>query len=344
MRSPTEWRSKLNVTFANEEGVDAGGVTREWYSVMAREMFNPAYSLFVNVPIGGTTFQPNPSSMIQNDPTRGTTHLDYFKFTGRVIAKALWDGQLVDAHFTRSFYKHIIGMPISFEDVEAVEPEYYKNLKWMLENDITDVFDLNFTAEQDFFGRTEVVELKPGGTDIRVTNENCPEYVSLMAKHIMTNAIREQIRAFQEGFWDVVPREMVAIFHEGELELLVSGLPEIDVDDLRAHTEYQGYTAASQAVQWFWEVVRELDREDLARLVQFVTGTSKVPLEGFKSLQGVSGPQKFQIHKAYGAAARLPQAHTCFNQLDLLEYESKDQLRSRLLQAIREGSEGFGFA
>lgn len=88
----------------------------------------------------------------------------------------------MDAHFTRSFYKHIIGMPISFEDVEAVEPDYYRNLKWMLENDIEDLFDLTFTAERDFFGRTEIVELKPGGAQIKVTKDNVYEYVSLVSR------------------------------------------------------------------------------------------------------------------------------------------------------------------
>lgn len=86
-----------------------------------------------------------------------------------------------------------------------------------------------------------------------------------------------------------------------------------------------------------------MDKEDLALMVQFVTGTSKVPLEGFKGLQGISGPQKFQIHKAYGSGTRLPSAHTCFNQLDLPEYESKEALVNRLMTAIHEGAEGFGF-
>lgn len=104
-----------------------------------------------------------------------------------------------------------------------------------------------------------------------------------------------------------------------------------------------GYTAATPVIRYFWEAVAELDKEDKARLLQFVTGTSKVPLEGFRALQGVSGPQRFQIHKAYGPTDRLPQAHTCFNQLDLVEYGSKEQLTERLLVAIRAGS-GFGFA
>lgn len=71
-------------------------------------------------------------------------------------------------------------------------------------------------------------------------------------------------------------------------------------------------------------------------------GTSKVPLGGFRALQGISGPQRFQIHKSYGTD-RLPSAHTCFNQLDLPEYESKAQLAERLAMAIHEGHEGFGF-
>jgi hypothetical protein len=53
------------------------------------------------------------------------------------------------------------------QDIEAVDPEYYKNLKWMLENNITDVLDLTFTEESDYFGKKELVELKPGGKDIR---------------------------------------------------------------------------------------------------------------------------------------------------------------------------------
>lgn len=344
MRTPGEMKSKLNIVFQGEEGVDAGGVTREWFSVMSKEMFNPQFSLFQPVPEGGTTFQPNPSSVVQNDEARGTNHLHFFKFAGRVVGKALHDGQFIDAHFTRSFYKHMLGEPLTYHDIEAVDPDFYKNLRWMLENDIEDVLDLVFAEETDFFGQRSMVELKPGGAAIRVTDANKKEYVNLVARHRMTTAIKEQIRAFLEGFWDVVPRELISMFSDHELELLISGLPEIDVDDLRRNTEYSGLSAASPVVRWFWEVVEGLDKQDLALLVQFVTGTSKVPLEGFAALQGVHGPQKFQIHKAYGAADRLPTAHTCFNQLDLLEYPSKEQLRERLLTALHEGSEGFGFA
>ncbi|KAJ0801926.1 putative HECT domain, ubiquitin interacting, UBA-like superfamily, armadillo-like helical [Helianthus annuus] len=343
MRPTQDLKGRLNVHFQGEEGIDAGGLTREWYQLLSRVIFDKGALLFTT---GGNnaTFQPNPNSVYQ------TEHLSYFKFVGRVVAKALFDGQLLDVYFTRSFYKHILGVKVTYHDIEAVDPDYYKNLKWLLENDVSDILDLTFSMDADeekhiLYEKTEVTdyELKPGGRNIRVTEETKHEYVDLVAEHILTNAIRPQINSFLEGFNELIPRDLISIFNDKELELLISGLPEIDFDDLKANTEYTGYTVGSSVVTWFWEVVKAFNKEDMARLLQFVTGTSKVPLEGFKALQGISGPQRFQIHKAYGAPERLPSAHTCFNQLDLPEYMSKEQLQERLLLAIHEASEGFGF-
>jgi len=339
-RTADEMHGRLNVQFQGEDGVDAGGLTREWYQVMSRAIFKEELALFTSGG-NGITFQPNPNSMIQNE---GVDHLQYFKFVGRFVAKALVDGQILDAYFTRSLYKHLLGEPLSYEDIEAVDPDYFKNLKWMLENDIEGVLDLTFTAETDFFDKKDTVELKPGGSTIAVTNSNKAEYVNLIAKHRMTNAIELQIKAFLEGFWEIVGKDLLEIFNDNELELLISGLPEIDIFDLKANTEYVGYFSNSPIIKWFWEILVDLSKEDKARLLQFCTGTSKVPLEGFKALQGVSGPQKFQIHKAYGEPTLLPTAHTCFNQLDLVEsYTSKEQMKERLLKALHLGSEGFGF-
>ncbi|KAL4579973.1 hypothetical protein LXL04_016144 [Taraxacum kok-saghyz] len=343
MRPSQDLKGRLNVHFQGEEGIDAGGLTREWYQLLSRVIFDKGALLFTT---GGNnaTFQPNPNSVYQ------TEHLSYFKFVGRVVAKALFDGQLLDVYFTRSFYKHILGVKVTYHDIEAVDPDYYKNLKWLLENDVSEILDLTFSMDADeekhiLYEKTEVTdyELKPGGRNIRVTEETKHEYVDLVAEHILTNAIRPQINSFLEGFNELIPRDLISIFNDKELELLISGLPEIDLDDLKANAEYTGYTVGSSVVVWFWEVVKAFNKEDRARLLQFVTGTSKVPLEGFKALQGISGPQRFQIHKAYGAPERLPSAHTCFNQLDLPEYSTKEQLQERLLLAIHEASEGFGF-
>lgn len=295
---------KLAVRFYDEEGVDAGGVTREWFSVLARQMFDPNYALFITSAADKLTYQPNRDSAVNPD------HLSFFKFVGRVIGKAIYDGRLLDAYFTRSFYKHILGRTVDYRDVEALDPEYYKSLVWMLENDITDIIDLTFSMETDFFGTKETVDLKPDGRNIPVTEANKHEYVALVTEQKLTTAIKDQINAFVQGFHDVIPAPLIQIFNEQELELLISGLPDIDIDDWKNNTEYQGYTASSPPIQWFWRAVRSFDQEERAKLLQFATGTSKVPLEGFSQLQGSSGVQKFQIHKDFGGENRLPSAHT----------------------------------
>jgi hypothetical protein len=343
--SNSQLRSPLKVAFTGEEGVDAGGVSREWYQVMSREMFNPAISLFEAVPQGSSTYQPNPNSIVQTDEARGISHLDYFKFVGHVVGKALLDDQVIDAHFTRSFYKHLLGQPLTYKDIEAVDPDFFKNLSWILDNSIDGVLDLTFSEENDFFGQKSVIELCPNGANMKVTDANKRDYVDAVARHRMTSAIEPQIHAFLEGFWNVLPRVSLQLFSDHELELMISGLPDVDVLDLRANCEYHGgYSASSQVILWFWEILIAMDSEQRALLLQFVTGTSKVPVGGFSELQAFSGRQKFQIHKAYGDIDRLPTAHTCFNQLDLPEYNTKEQLKERLLLAIHEGKEGFGFA
>ncbi|KAJ6822557.1 E3 ubiquitin-protein ligase UPL1-like [Iris pallida] len=343
MRSPQDLKGRLTVHFQGEEGIDAGGLTREWYQLLSRVIFDKGALLFTTVG-NDSTFQPNPNSAYQ------TEHLSYFKFVGRVVGKALFDGQLLDVHFTRSFYKHILGVKVTYHDIEAIDPDYYKNLKWMLQNDISDVLDLTFSMDADeekliLYERAQVTdcELIPGGRNIRVTEQNKHEYVDRVVEHRLTTAIRPQINAFMEGFIELISRDLISIFNDKELELLISGLPDIDLDDLRANTEYSGYSNASPVIQWFWEVVQGFSKEDKARFLQFVTGTSKVPLEGFSALQGISGSQRFQIHKAYGSPDHLPSAHTCFNQIDLPEYTSKERLQERLLLAIHEANEGFGF-
>lgn len=295
---------KLAVRFYDEEGMDAGGVTREWFSVLARQMFDPNYALFITSAADKLTYQPNRDSAVNPD------HLSFFKFVGRVIGKAIYDGRLLDAYFTRSFYKHILGRTVDYRDVEALDPEYYKSLVWILENDITDIFDLTFSMETDFFGTKETIDLKPDGRNIPVTEANKREYVTLVTEQKLTTAIKDQINAFVQGFHDVIPASLIKIFNEQELELLISGLPDIDIDDWKNNTEYEGYVSGSSPVQWFWRAVRSFDQEERAKLLQFATGTSKVPLEGFSQLQGSSGVQKFQIHKDYGPNNRLPSAHT----------------------------------
>ena len=362
---------KLSIRFHGEEGVDAGGVTREWFQVLSRQMFDPGYALFIPVSSDRTTFHPNQLSSINEE------HLMFFKFIGRIIGKALYEGRVLDCHFSRAVYKRILGKAVSVKDMESLDPDYYKSLIWLLENDITDIITETFSVDNDKFGVVETIDFIENGRNIPVTEENKQEYVRLMVEWKLTGSVKEQLDEFLKGkltmttsdltvliflgFHDIIPAELIAIFNEQELELLISGLPEIDVDDWKSNTEYHNYTASSPQIQWFWRAVRSYDKEERAKLLQFVTGTSKVPLNGFKELEGMNGFSRFNIHRDYGNKDRLPSSHTCFNrkskpfralatltnihlELDLPEYESYEALRSQVLTAITAGSEYFGFA
>jgi hypothetical protein len=187
LRTGEEVRRKLSINFDGEDGMDAGGLTREWYTVLAREMFNPNYALFTATG-DGVTFQPNANSHYH------THHLIYFKFVGRVIGKAICDGQLLDAHFTRSFYKHMLGLSVNYHDLEAIEPDYFKSLKQLLEIPLEALgLDLTFSIEVDEFGHTSTKPLVDGGQDLPVTDDNKAVYVQLVAHSRMTTTIQRQV-------------------------------------------------------------------------------------------------------------------------------------------------------
>ncbi|OXB77129.1 UNVERIFIED_CONTAM: hypothetical protein H355_007776 [Colinus virginianus] len=254
-----------------------------------------------------------------------SAHTCYFKFVGRIVAKAVYDNRLLECYFTRSFYKHILGKSVRYTDMESEDYHFYQGLVYLLENDVSTLgYDLTFSTE-----------VHGGGN---------PTNGSYRALRTWGWAIRKQLAAFLEGFYEIIPKRLISIFTEQELELLISGLPTIDIDDLKANTEYHKYQGNSIQIQWFWRALRSFDQADRAKFLQFVTGTSKVPLQGFAALEGMNGIQKFQIHRDDRSTDRLPSAHTCFNQLDLPAYESYEKLRQMLLLAIQECSEGFGLA
>lgn len=103
---------------------------------------------------------------------------------------------------------------------------------------------------------------------------------------------------------------------------MISGVPMIDFEDFKKNTDYSGYSPDEQIIKWFWEIVSEYSQEDLAKLTQFITGTSKIPVEGFSHLIGMNGIQRISIHRDPNPH-QLPKSHTCFNQLDLPSYSTK---------------------
>ena len=215
IRAGDELRGKLSIAFQGEEGIDAGGVTREWYQILAREIFKPGYALFTPS-ADGMAFQPNPTSHIVRD------HLNYFRFCGRIIGKAIADGQLLDAHFTRSFYKHILGVAVSTKDMESIDLQYYKSLCELLKHPVEVLcLDLTFSALQEEFGVYKTVDFIPNGRNIAVTDDSKEEYVRLATQHRMTDGIKKQTEAFLQGFYELVPKELVSIFNSRSLSCLL---------------------------------------------------------------------------------------------------------------------------
>jgi hypothetical protein len=331
---PQELRRRLYVIFKGEEGLDYGGPAREWFFMLSHEVLNPMYCLFE---YSGSSYslQINPGSGVNPE------HLNYFKFVGRVIAMALYHGKFIDNGFSLPFYKQMLGKQLTLSDMEAVDPEYYNSLLWIKDNNIEDCgLELDFTVDNEIFGELKSHDLKPGGADIKVTEENKLEYIQLMTEWRFNRGVQEQKKAFFDGFQEIVPLHWLQYFDEKELELMLVGMQDFDVNDWEKNTLYKNYPKNAKQIHWFWQVVREMDNEKKARLLQFTTGTCRVPVGGFGELIGSNGPQKFCIERV-GKDSWLPRSHTCFNRLDLPPYKSYEQLKEKLLFAI-ENTEGFG--
>uniref|UniRef100_A0A5F8H1N4 HECT-type E3 ubiquitin transferase n=1 Tax=Monodelphis domestica TaxID=13616 RepID=A0A5F8H1N4_MONDO len=329
MRPKDLWK-RLMIKFRGEEGLDYGGVAREWLYLLSHEMLNPYYGLFQYSRDDIYTLQINPDSAVNPE------HLSYFHFVGRIMGMAVFHGHYIDGGFTLPFYKQLLGKSINLDDMELVDPDLHNSLVWILENDITGVLDHTFCVEHNAYGEIIQHELKPNGKSISVTEDNKKEYVRLYVNWRFLRGIEAQFLALQKGFNEVIPQHLLKTFDEKELELIICGLGKIDVSDWKVNTRLKHCTPDSNIVKWFWKAVEFFDEERRARLLQFVTGSSRVPLQGFKALQGAAGPRLFTIHQIDASTNNLPKAHTCFNRIDIPPYESYEKLYEKLLTAIEE--------
>ncbi|KAH8402223.1 hypothetical protein KR009_010494 [Drosophila setifemur] len=329
-----DMRKRLMVKFKGEEGLDYGGVAREWLHLLSREMLNPQYGLFQYSRDDHYTLQINPDSGVNPD------HLSYFHFVGRTLGIAVFHGHCLDGGFTTPFYKQLLNKPITLGDIEGVDPELHRSLTWMLESNISGIIESTFSVENNSFGALVVHELKPGGASIPVTEENKREYVKLYVNYRFMRGIEQQFLALQKGFCELIPSHLLRPFDERELELVIGGISSIDVNDWRNNTRLKHCTNETTQVLWFWQVVESYSSEMRARLLQFVTGSSRVPLQGFRALQGSTGavgPRLFTIHLTADVPTQnLPKAHTCFNRIDLPPYETYQLLCDKLTQAVEE--------
>ncbi|EFN70134.1 E3 ubiquitin-protein ligase HECW2 [Camponotus floridanus] len=324
-------KGKLVIIFDHEEGLDYGGPSREFFFHLSRELFNPYYGLFEYSANDTYTVQISPMSAFVDN------YHDWFRFSGRVLGLALVHQYLLDAFFTRPFYKALLRIPASLSDLESLDQEFHQSLMWIKEKDISiEPLELTFSVTEELLGRVAERELKPGGRNIAVTEKNKKEYLERVVRWRLERGVAEQTESLVRGFYEVVDPRLVSVFDARELELVIAGAAEIDLNDWRTHTEYRsGYHDAHPVVEWFWSSISRFTNEQRLRLLQFVTGTSSIPYEGFAALRGSTGPRKFCIEK-WGRPNSLPRAHTCFNRLDLPPYPTPEILYEKLLLAVEE--------
>lgn len=327
----SDFKRAIRVKFIDEHGIqeagiDGGGVYKEFMYEVLRKAFSPAsYALFSATPDGH--LYPNPYASLVDD-----IYERRLEFIGNLLAKALFDGVLVDIPLASFFLSKILRKPTQPSDLRSLDPELYRNLMYLRKCDLNEVESLGlyFVVANNAFGKVTEVPLCRGGESIPVTAENRIEYILRMSNYRMNIQLRKQTDAFVRGFSEVIRPEFVQLFSERELQLLISGSQStVDLRDLERNTKYSGgYDENTDVIRWFWQAVHELDPEDQAKLLQFVTSSPRAPLLGFAYLNPA-----FCVHRAEDET-RLPTASTCMNLLKLPHYSSLDLLREKLKYSL----------
>jgi hypothetical protein len=337
----------VNSTGTLEEGIDQGGLFKEFVANVLTQGFNPNRSgLFMTTP--NHTLYPNPKSRLVD-----SNHLVIFELLGKMLAKAVYDGVVVDLPLAGFFLSKILGRYNFFDELSSMDTELHKNLLFVkhYEGNVEDLALTFSVNEDDGMGNVIVKDLIANGKDQAVTNKNRAQYIYLMADYYLNKSIEEQCRTFVRGFQDIMPYEWTHIFSPTELQQIITGDSSgaIDVNDMEKHTTYYGYSSASSVVRKFWKVVREMTPEEQKKLVKFITGYPRPPLMGFGALRPELQIRKIEDEGHGGGimgfftgndAERLPSASVCFNVLKLPNYSKMNTLREKLLYAINS-STGF---
>lgn len=251
---------------------------------------------------------------------------------------AIYNDVIIDIKLPLVIYKKILGKPCLLEDLKEIDEVLYNNFIFLLnttEPNLEDILGSSFEVEVENFGSREVVELKPGGAEILISQSNKHEYVELYCDWYFNKSIEKFYRPFHTGFYRVADDKIFHIIDPSELELIICGTQELDFNQLKEGCVIgDGYTETSPTIVFFWEVVLEFDLSLKKKFLFFLTGCDRSPIKGLSSL-------KMVISKHGSDPDKLPCAHTCFNYLLLPDYNDKIKLKERLLLAI-ENSEGFG--
>jgi len=270
------------------------------------------------------------------------TQLLHLFATGRLLERALLKGSMLCFHLAPPLLKLMLGYPLSFDDLEDFDPEVYGSLRWLLENDHVDSLGLDFTVTVKDGDSHRDIELVPGGRDIAVTDSNKREYVERKWQYLLVESVAPQLQCFLRGLYEIIPRDLLLLFDPEEFDFLLCGSDEIDVDDWERNTKYSEDMHHHRALTWFWELVREMPNEYRRRLLQFSTGSSRVPLGGFSALTSYDGRLcPFTLKGVSLVGDGFIHSHACFNRLDLPLHVVRDELKA-VLYAVLE-TEVYGF-
>ncbi|XP_034036528.1 ubiquitin-protein ligase E3A-like isoform X2 [Thalassophryne amazonica] len=329
MENPSDLKKQLFVEFEGEQGIDEGGVSKEFFQLVLEEIFNPDIGMFT-YDDDTKLFWFN-SSSLENEAQ--------YTLIGIVLGLAIYNNCILDVHFPMVAYKKLMGKKGTYMDLSDLHSVLYQSLKELLEYDGNVEEDMMLTfqiSHMDLFGNPVLCDLVEHGEQIPVTKENRQEFVDHYADYILNKSVETQFRAFKKGFLMVTKESPLKyLFRPEEVELLICGSRNLDFVALEKTTNYDGgYSNDSQIIKDFWEILHSFGEEQKRLFLQFTTGTDRAPVGGL-------GKLKMIIAKNGSDSHRLPTSHTCFNALLLPEYSSKEVLRERLHKAITY-AKGFG--
>jgi len=319
---------KVKFVGGGEEGMDQGGVQKEFFQIITAQLLDQQYGMF-------TYDTETRYSWINGASLESEKH---FELVGIVIGLALYNGVILAVNFPRLMYKRLLDEEPTLEDIKLAFPALGKGLEQMLnwtDGDVGDIFMRSFQISYEVYGQVKTYNLVENGENILVTNENREEFVKLYIHHLVIDSISRQFTAFRRGFYKVCGGYALKMCRAEELELLISGSVELDYEELEKATEYDdGYSKDHIVIKNFWEIVHAMTYDQKKKLLMFVTASDRVPLKGLGNLT-------FVIQRNGPDTDRLPTALTCFGRLLLPEYSTKEKLKNRLLTAI-ENAKGFG--
>ena len=352
-RELRELLKPLKVKFLDsfEEGVDQGGPQYEFFNVLLKEVMEPKFGMFVD------TDTVNHVSWFRIDPLE---KLHKFELLGILMGIAVYNGITLPVNFPMVFYMKLLGLEAtSLDDLVDGWPELVKGLKELLkwdQGDVEDVFlrTYEFSYEKLIGGQGSVDMYrakklrwavladadKTDGAEYEeppmVTNANRQQYVADYISWLTDRSIRPYFDALRKGFFTIIRFHSLALLSTpNRLKLLIEGTQTIDVNLLQSITKYDdGYSPTHLVIREFWDMVSMYGEEEKAALLEFVTASDRVPVNGLESVT-------FVIQRNGGDSEMLPTSMTCFGRLLLPEYKGKGKLREKVKRAL-ENSRGFG--